>query len=178
MAQTELRLARSDRLYMVLDLEHNQLLLKLRGAVVWDYPLAMARPDSQQMQEFAARFVGQEGRVMLPLCDKHLFAGKDRTPDSVLTIVGQVVRVDPRLLQRDVPERFQLLWDYGLSVEIRTDIAGRPKSVVKGALVEFRHALRRPFGEGHLILRMDPDAALTLYRAVQPGLPTLLFPPE
>ena len=54
LAQTELRLAKSDRLYMVLDLEHNKLLLKLKGAVVWDYPIGIAQPDSQDLQEFAA----------------------------------------------------------------------------------------------------------------------------
>jgi hypothetical protein len=96
----------------------------------------------------------------------------------VLAIVGEVVKVDPDLLQRELPERFQLLWDYGLTMEIRTEIAGRPKSIVNGALVEFRHALRRPFGEAHLTLKMDPEAALTLYRAAQPGMPTLLYPPK
>ncbi len=171
-------LARSEKLYLVVDLERSQLQLKLQGAVVWSYPMQIARPDSQELGEFAMRFMGAEGRVMLPLGGKHLFAGREKTPDSVLAIVGEVVKVDPGLLQRDVPERFQLLWDYGLTMEIRTEIAGQPTSVFKSALVEFRHALRRPFGEAHLIMKMDPEAALTLYRAIQPGLPTLLYPPK
>lgn len=176
--QTELRLVSSEKLYLVIDPGRNQLQLRLKGAVVWNYPLQIAQPDSQELLEFVARFMGDDGRFMLPLGDKHLFAGKEKTSDSVLAIVGEVVRVNPDLLQRVVPARFQLLWDYGLTMEIRTQIVGQPKSIVKGALVEFRHALRRPFGEAHLVLKMDPEAALTLYHAVQPGTPTLLYPPK
>lgn len=176
--QTELRLAKTEKLYMVLNFKRNELQLKLKGATVWNCPIEIAQPDSQELVEFLARFLGDEKRVMLPLRDKFLFAGRERTPDSVLTIVGEVANVDPELLQRDMPARFQLIWDYGLTLEVRTEIPGKPRLVVKRALVELRHALRRPFGEAWLTLKMNPDEALTLYRAARPGMPTLLFPRE
>ncbi|MGB7062308.1 MAG: hypothetical protein WBF13_08150 [Candidatus Zixiibacteriota bacterium] len=176
--QTELRLARAEQLYLVLNFKRNELQLKLKGATVWNCPIEIAQPDSQELREFLARFLGDERRVMLPLSDKYLFAGRGKTPDSVLAVVGEVANVDPELLQRDVPARFQLIWDHGLTVEIRTEIPGKPRLEVKRALVELRHALRRPFGEAWLTLKMNPDEALTLYRAARPGMPTLLFPRE
>jgi hypothetical protein len=176
--QTELRLAKTEQLYMVLNFKRNELQLKFKGAKVWNCPIEIAQPDSQELREFLARFQGDEKRVMLPLSDKYLFAGSEKTPDSVLAVVGEVANVDPELLQRELPARFQLIWDYGLTLEIRTEIPGKPRMAVKRALVELRHALRRPFGEAWLTLRMNPDEALTLYRAAQPGMPTLLCPRE
>jgi hypothetical protein len=176
--QAELGLAKTEQLYLVLNFKRNELQLKLKGATVWNCPLQVAQPDSQELAEFPARFLGDEKRVVLPLSDKYLFAGTDKTPDSVLTTVGEAANVDPELLQRDVPARFQLIWGHGLTLEVRTDIPGKSRLAVKRALVELRHALRRPFGEAWLTLRMSPDEALTLYRAAQPGMATLLYPQE
>jgi len=178
LTQTELTLAKLDRPYMVLDFASNQVELKLKGTIVWNCLMEITQFDSQELKEFPARFMGNEERVMLPLVDKYLFAGEEKTPDSVLAIVGSVTNVDPELLQRDVPARFQLFWDYGLTIEVRTKIAGKPRSVVKSALVELRHTLRSPFGEAYFVLNMNPDDALTLYRAAHQGMPTLLYPPE
>ncbi|KPL02656.1 MAG: hypothetical protein AMJ73_08475 [candidate division Zixibacteria bacterium SM1_73] len=175
--QAELALAKSEELYLVLNLERKELQLKLKGVVVWNHPMNVVEPDSQELQEFVERFQGDEGRVMRPLSGKHLFSAKEKTPDSVLSIVSEAVKADPDLLRRDLPARFQLLWGYSLTLEIRTDIVGEPRSRIKSTLVEFRHALRRPFGEARLIVRMHPEDALTLYRAAQPDLPTLLYSP-
>jgi hypothetical protein len=175
--QAELAIAKSKELYLILNLERKELQLKLKGVVVWNQPMDIIETDSQEVREFVERFQGDEGRVMRPLSGKHLFSAKEKTPDSVLSIVSEAVKADPELLQRDLPARFQLLWGYSLTLEIRTDIVGEPRSRLKSTLVEFRHALRRPFGEAHLIVRMHPEDALTFYRAAQPGLPTLLYPP-
>jgi hypothetical protein len=178
LALAELQLAKSDQLYLVLDFGRNQIELRLRGAIVWDCPIQLAQTDSQEVERFSMRFVGRGERVVLPLADKYLFAAEDKTSDSVLAIVGEVTNVDPELLQREVPERFQLFWNYGLTVEVRTEIAGKPTSEFKSALVELRHALRSPFGEAYLLLSMNPDDALTLYRAAKRGMPTLIYPPQ
>jgi hypothetical protein len=179
LAQAELRLAKSDQLYLVLDFGRKQIELRLRGAVVWGCPIQLAQTDSQEVEKFSTRFVGRGERVVLPLADKYLFAAEDKTSDSVLAIVGEVTNVDPELLQREVPERFQLFWDYGLTMEVRTAVAGKPISVPKSALVELQHALRSPFGgEAYLFLNTNPDDALTLYRAAKRGMPTLIYPPQ
>jgi hypothetical protein len=175
--QAELKLGRSEQLYMVLDLERKELRLKLKGATVWNYPLNMVQADSQEVGEFIQHFQGDGGRLVRFLSEKHLFSAQEKTPDSILAIVSEVVKADVELLQRDVPARFQLLWGYGLILEVRTDIVGKPKSKLKGTIVEVREALRRPFGEARIVVKMEPDNALTLYRAAHPGLPTLLYPP-
>jgi len=176
LTQAELGLAKADQLYLVLNFGRNELQLKLKGATVWNSPMEIAETDSTELGEFLERFRGDDGRVMLILRDKFMFAGMDKTPDSVLAVVGEVANVDPELLQRDVPERFQLIWNHGLTLEVRTAIEGKSRLAVKRALVELRHALRRPFGEAKLTVRMNPDEALTLYRAAQPGMPTLVYP--
>jgi hypothetical protein len=176
LTQAELRLAKSAQLYMVLDFGRKQIELKLKGAIVWDCPMQLAQADSQEVEKFSTRFAGGGGRVLLPLADKCLFAAEDKTSDSVLAIVGEVTNVDPELLQREVPERFQLFWNYGLTMEVHTEIAGKPTSEFKSALVGLRHALRSPFGEAYLFLNMNPDDALTLYRAAKRGMPTLIHP--
>jgi len=175
--QTELFLAKSEELYMVLNLERKELQLKLKGATVWNYPLDIAETDSQEVQEFVERFQGDEGLLIRPISYKYLFTAQNKTPDSILVIISDAVKAKPELMQRDVPGRFQLLWGYGLILEIRTDIIGKPKSKFRNTILKVREALRRPFGEAYIIVKMPPDDALTLYRAAQPGLPTLLYPP-
>jgi hypothetical protein len=175
--QVELALAKSEELYMVFNLQQNELQLKFKGAVVWNSPINLVETDSQKLEKFAQRFQGEEGKLVRPISDKHLFTAQNKTPDSILAIVSEVVKAKPELMQRDVPGRFQLLWGYGLILEVRTDIKGIPKSKLKSTIVEVREALRRPFGEARIVVKMDPDKALTLYRAARPGLPTLLYPP-
>lgn len=175
--QAELRLARSEGLYLVLDMAREEFQLKLKGALVWNYPINAVNTDSQELKEFGERFLGgDKGRVVRCLSGKHLFTAQDKTPDSVLAVVGEVVKVDPELLQREVPARFQLLWGSGLTLEVRTDIVGKPKSPLKSTLMEFRHALRRPFGEAYLMVKMHPDDAITFYQAARVDLPTILRP--
>lgn len=175
--QAELALAKSELPYLVLNLQRNELQLKLKGAVVWNHPLEIIETDSQEVQEFAERFEGDEGKLIRPISDKYLFTAQNKTPDSILAIISDAVKAKPELMQRDVPGRFQLLWGYGLTLEVRTDVAGKPKSSLKITMVEVRHALRSPFGQAYVIVKMNPEDALTLYRATRPGLPTLLYPP-
>ncbi len=175
--QTELLLAKSNEPYLVIDLDRNQLQLKLKGAVVWSQLIRFLETDSQEVRDFVLRFEGEKKELVRPLSDKFLFTAQNKTPDSILAIVSEAVKTKAELMQRDVPERFQLFWESNLILEVRTEITGRPKEKLKGTIVEVRHAIQRPFGEAHIILKMTPEAALTLYRATHPGLPTLVYPP-
>jgi hypothetical protein len=175
--QTELALAKSQRLYLVINLERKELELKLRGTVVWSNPINIIETDSQEVLDFIKRFQSDEGLLIRPISHKYLFTAQNKTPDSILIIISDAVKAKPELMQRDVPGRFQLLWGYGLILEVRTDIVGKPKSKLRNTMVKVREVLRRPFGETRIILKMEPDYALTLYRAAHPGLPTLLYPP-
>jgi hypothetical protein len=175
--QTELLLAKSSEPYLVIDLEESRLQLRLKGVVVWSSPIQFMETDSQEVRDFVRRFEGEKKDQVRPLSDKFLFTAQNKTPDSVLAIVSQAVKAKPELMQRDIPERFQLFWESGLILEVWTEIEGKTKTKLKGTLVEVRHAIQRPFGEAHITLKMTPEAALTLYRAAYPGLPTLLCPP-
>lgn len=174
--QTELNLVKTGQPYLVLDLKQEKLRLKLKGAVVWSYPMDFVATDSQEVRGFLERFQGRDRKLVRPLAAKHLFAAKEKTPDSVLAVVGQVVKVDPELLRRELPERFQLRWGGDLILEVRTDIRGKSISIFRNAIVEIRRMLQRPFGEAVIVLKMESEAALTLYRAATERMPTLIYP--
>jgi hypothetical protein len=176
--QAELRLARTEKPYLVLDIANKELSIRLKGATVWGFPMNISETDSGDLKDFVERF--QEGghRYIRPITEKHLFAYSKETPDSILEIVGKAVNIDPSLMQRAVPERFLLLWDNGLVLDIRTGVVGRPTSRFQNTMAELRRTLQRPFGESQLIMKMTPEEAITLYRASEPGLPTLVYPPH
>jgi hypothetical protein len=174
--QAELLLVKSDQPYLVINLDRNELELKLKGVVVWNQPIQLIQTATQDVNDFARNFEGEEKDLVRPLMDKFLFTAKNKTPDSVLTIISDAVRAKPELMQRDVPERFQLRWNTNLILEVRTEIIGTPKEKLKSTMLEIRHAIQRPFGEAHIIIKMSPEAALTLYRLAQPGLSTLIYP--
>jgi hypothetical protein len=142
--------------------------------VVWSCPLEIASGDSGDLERFVRHFRSDDQFARL-VSAKHLFAGAERTPDSILAIVGQVVKADPNSLQRDLPERFQVFWGWDLVLEVRTDIVGQPISKFRNARLAVLEAIRRPFGETRLVIRMTPEQALTLYRAAVPGLPTAVY---
>jgi hypothetical protein len=169
----ELKLAQQKEIYLVFNLPRKQIELKLQGTIVWSNPLQLV---GDNLAEFAEHFMGSEKRLVRPLYDKYLFSSVEKSSDSVLKIVSEVVRAKIDLMQRQVPERFQLIWDKDLILEVRTEIAGKPRPGFKNIIFQIRETLQRPFGGAILVIRMDSDHALTLYRAAERGLPTLIYP--
>lgn len=176
--QHELAVAKSDKPYIVFDFAHGELLLKLQAAEIWSCPMQFPPREASNLKEFVERFRGKENHYIRPLMGKYLFAAKGQLPESVLTIVSDVVKVPVDRLQREVPERFLLQWDDNLVLEISSGVAGKATSKFQNALFEIRSALAGPLGETSIILRLDPDKAMTLYRATIPGMPTLVYPPS
>lgn len=176
--QSELNLIKTGKPYLVLDFKRDRLVMKLKGAIVWSYPMVFAEQDAGEVAGFRKRFQGDNGRLIRTLTGKHLFASKEQTPDSILAIVGSAVRVDPSALQRELPERFQLHWGDDLVLEVQTDIAGTPVSRFHNAMVEIGRVLNLPFGESILVVKIKPEEGLTLYRATPIGMPTLIYPPS
>lgn len=174
----ELSLAKEKIPYLVLDMEKKEIAVRLAGVTVWGYPMRFATEDTLDVREFIRRFHGREGKLLRPVTDKHLFEATDQTPDSVLDIVGKALKIDPGLMQREVPERFRLLWGDDVVLEVRTGAQGRPISKLRNALVEIGTMFHRPLGLAMVVLEMEPRAALTLYRMSTPGLPTLINPPK
>lgn len=178
MTQVEIGLAQMAKPYLDINLAENKLWIKLKGAVVWSCPIKLVESDSGAMRAFVKKFQSADRRFVRPVLEKHLFSAKDKTPDSVLKIVGEVVKVDPGLLQREIPARFQLVWEDGLILEVRTDIDGKTKTSMKNTLINLSQTLQKPFGEVTLTISMTPDEAMTLYRVSNPGFPTMLHPPS
>jgi hypothetical protein len=174
--QAELKLARAEKPYLVLDFRKREITIRLKGIEVWDYPMETVDKNYDELADFSKRFQGDDRQLVRTVSGEHLFSASGKTPDSILAIVGRAVNIDPKLLQRQVPQRFQILWANNLILEIRTDIAGKPTSRIKNTIAEVTRALKLPFGEARLVLKMDPERALTLYRASGPGLPTLIVP--
>ena len=174
--QTELNLAATGKPWLALDFSRKMISIRLKGAIVWDHPIDYAEGDSAAVALFPVRFGGRDKKLMRPIAERYLFRAAEQTPDSVLAVISEAVNVDPELLQRDVPERFQLAWEGDIALEVRTDISGRLVSPLKNAMVEIRQVIRRPLGRTVLVLSMDPEDALTLYRAAAVGMPTLVIP--
>ena len=175
--QAELKLANLEKPYFVIDFAEKQLLLKLRGAVVWEYPLTFQATDNEEVWDFVERFQGKDAKLIRTITETHLFSAQSKTPDSILSIVSGVTKFKPELLQRELPERFQLLWGDKVVLDVRTDIKGKPTGKLENTMFEVRHAIQTPFGKAQVTIKMDPTKALTLYRAAQPGLPTMVVPP-
>jgi hypothetical protein len=150
--------------------------LRLKGVPVWSYQLKSSGNDTSLVREFGEEFFDEGNGVVRLLEEKHLFAGKKQTPDSNLKIVSEASRVSPELLQRIVPSRFQLTWEGGFVLDCVTDVSAQPESSLKNTLVELGQMLKIPFGLKRLEVKIDPDAAITLFRASEPGLPTLINP--
>ena len=173
MIQAELKLSALEKPYLVLNLDTKQVRLKLKGAVVWEFPINIEQGDSDDLQSFVDRF--HDGRKLVrPITTTHLYAYKDQTPDSILTIISDVTKFDADLLQRELPARFELHWGDAVVLEIRTDVEGKPADKFKNTIVSVRHILQSPLGVSQITIKMDPVHAMTLYRVAHPGLPTIV----
>ncbi|HVP06223.1 MAG TPA: hypothetical protein VMS71_00165 [Candidatus Acidoferrum sp.] len=176
--QAELKLAEKEQVYLELRFDLKQLRLMLKGAVVWSYPLDLSEQDSDDISDFVDMFRGSSGILARPLSETYLYAAQEKTPDSVLAIISEVTKFKPELLQRELPQRFQLHWGDNVILDIKTDVQGKPTSKFKNTMLEVRHVIQSTLGEAHLTVKMDATHALTLFRVAQPGLPTLIFPPS
>jgi hypothetical protein len=175
--QAELALADSAKPYLVINQARKQLEIRLKGAIVWNYPFEVA-DEAEEIGSFIGRFQGEEGKILRTVTDKYLFAATEKNPDSVLAIVSQALGVDQELLQREVPSRFQLRWGSKLVLDVYTNVEAQPKSRLKNTMLQVSQMIKRPFGEAHLGLKMKPEKAVTFWRAAVIGMPTLVYPVE
>jgi hypothetical protein len=181
---TELRLAQSSKPYLVFNIPANALELRLKGAVVLRTPLNLVEVEPTAVSKFVEQFTSDTERLVRQISGKYLFASQQQTPDSVLTVVGEVINVKPELMQREIPSRFRLLWADNLILDIVSDAQQVKSESVEtklhNTMMQARYVLRRPFGATLLVIKVKPDDAITLYRVTEPGTPTLLdlIPPN
>ncbi len=174
--RAEIKLAESEKPYLVLDLAHQKVQLRLKGVVVWEYPMELLGTDKGDLRDFGSDFLGEKEQFVRPILEQYLFASQAQTPDSVLAIISEATNFDKSLLQRDLPSRFQLHWTGGLILDVRTDVEGKETSSFKNRLRDLQQTIARPFGQEIISCKMPKDNALTLYRTARPGVPTLLIP--
>lgn len=174
--QAELKLSQSKDAYLVLNFRHQELQIRLQGTVVWNYPMTLEKTESSELHEFSDRFLGDKMTVVRPILFTYLFAASGKTPDSVLAIISDATMFSADLLQRTIPERFQLKWADDIVLDIRTDVVGKPESKWKNTIVEIRQAIAGRLGAALVSVKMPKDNAITLYRAATIGLPTLIIP--
>jgi hypothetical protein len=175
--QAQLRLSGTDKPYLVIDFDRKQIRVELKGTLVWGYPLDISPDDAAEVGDFVTRF-RSNAEMVRPITQAHLFSGASKTPDSVLNIVSEVTKLRPELLQRELPERFDLLWGEYVILDVRTDQKGVQTDKLKNTIFEIRHAIQTPLGKSKITIKMPADRALTLFRVAQPGLPTLVIPPK
>ncbi len=140
MIQAELKMSELGKPYLVLNFDKKQVRLKLKGAVVWEFPINFEASDASQIASFADRF-HQGHRLVRPITTTHLYAYKEQTPDSILAIISEVTNFDAALLQRELPARFELHWGDEVIMDIRTDVEGKPVDKFKNTIVEVRNLL-------------------------------------
>jgi hypothetical protein len=172
--QTELQLSDSAKPYLVINGPKNRLEIRLKGSVVWNSPLSSGDEAPVNLDRFLRQFE-EEGILQRAVTKKYLFAATEKNPDSVLAIVSKALDVDQSLLQREVPSRFQLNWGDNLVMDVSTSAVGKPASPFKNTLMKVGQALKSPFGEVRLVLRMDSNKAVTFWRVMQVGVPTLVI---
>lgn len=172
--EAELALADSAKPYLVLDLLHRMLLIKLGGAVVWNHPLKLDDGDEKKISEFIVSLDNPDQHYVRHIKEKHLYSGKEQTPDSILSIVGSALKIDKSLLQREIPERFQLEFDDGFVMEFRSPVKGVETSAFRNTVLSVKNAFSKLFGGVYLVTTIDSTAAITLYRISEPGLPLVL----
>ena len=108
------------------------------------------------------------------LTGKHLYAYRERFPDSVLAVVAPAAHVKPEQLQRYEPGRFELRFGRRLLIDVHTDAEARSGSWLRNAFVAVCNAVLRPMTGPEIKIEMKPEDALTLYAFAYPRLPILI----
>ncbi len=173
--QVETELAEAAVPYLVLDLPRSAVEVRLGGVVVWNQPLQIADSDSNKLYEFVTRFKRSSLSDVRYLWDKRLYSAQERFSDSVITIVTKILEVNPELLQRELPSRFQLEWGDNLILEFRTELKVDQKRGFGKVIKDIWTELGRPWRQTVLVANMPMEEALTLYRVTHPGIPTMII---
>jgi hypothetical protein len=175
--RSELALAQTDSLYLVLDFPRSQAVLKLRGTSVWSCDLRFSRAGSGRVARFVARYMGKDVRLVRVVRWMHLYGGKERVPPQTLEVVSKVLNASPGAIQRLLPERFLVSLGDRLFLDVRTDVDGKPRSHSWNAIRHIQETFALALGGVSLDLTMRGEEGLSLHETIHPGVPVLLIPP-
>lgn len=172
-----LYLAQSREPYLVLNPLSSTLELHLQGTSLWGAQYQLVGKDSEDLPRFLIRMTEEGKRWMRRATGVHLFSFSGKIPDSVLTIVSRALNVSPITIQRDIPHKFRVWWEGGCITDFLTEGKGKKNQFWRNLWVNVHTFFQRLRGAPHIVLKMDSDDAITLYRIFRPGMPLLIYSP-
>lgn len=177
-AQIERALAATTTPYIVLNTKNNRLEVLQSGAIVWDEPFSLNEKEAKHLDHaLLGNMLNATEPAVRYVKERKLLQHHKRYADSVLTIISGILNVEPAMLQRELPVKFELKTSDGLLFRFEADddtlLAEQKKplrSVLDGLF---------GFGKGDPVatFRMPMERALTLYYVAHPGAMVLIDPP-
>ncbi|MBI3872489.1 MAG: hypothetical protein HY304_05375 [candidate division Zixibacteria bacterium] len=130
--------------------------------------------DGGDLADFVALWNERKTTGWQTVQERHIWAGAPAVSDTVIGVVAKVSSVDPSLIRRVLPERFEIILSADLCLRVMTHdgaTESRPWSEVwRGWAARWTPFHRRRTLD--LIVSL-PDAQ-TLYYAFEPGTPVVL----
>jgi len=170
----EERLVADSQAYLVLDLAHQRMQIRVYGAVVRDLPIIATSADSATLESFARCF-GEGDSPIRRVERVYLFEGAKLVNDTVLGIITEASKASPQQIQRYRPSRLAITWEGKLTMIVTTSVAGQPVPGSKNFLESTRSFVEQTFGGEQIEVQLNPDEAMSLYGVCYSGLPTLLI---
>jgi hypothetical protein len=170
LTETELMVAATDQPYLILDFPQHVVYLKLRGAVIADWPYTVENDNSAALRNFADAFTDERTTAARSMSYMHLFKAHRVFSDSILAIVAEALTVSPDLLQRYEPAHLSLAFGDGLYIHVKSDTPGSDESFLGNAVESFRESIAGLPGGASLTINLDAQSALSLCGACRSGV--------
>jgi hypothetical protein len=176
--KTELQLARTGKLYLLVDLQSQAILIKGGGSTIWRLPLSRGRisgpaPSPKLRRLSAKKSMNEPKRPVVAIGGED----KDKNSDKPVDIGETVLEL------KDMPINYRLILDDGTSLVVepeQVDWRGRMGLLWSGTSGFFRRVYNRlspwvPEGEKtEVLLSLSASDARRLYWSFDLGTPCLL----
>lgn len=169
---TEYELIQAKHPFLLIDSREEKMQLRLGAAVTLEIvPDTGSSPFD--VRSFAADF-GEDSTLLYSMSRIELMEFEPRFPDTLLAIVSKAMDMDPSLLQREIPVKFQVEWHNGPRLLLHSKPQGTPVVIEKPFRIKLGEWLDS-FSEGKLYeIEIDRESALTLHRTFSQGIPTMV----
>lgn len=158
--------------YMVLDVQNHEFHLWYGP---WElFTCAFSLTDSSAQPGFVGRWMSPDRTPWQVVKTRGIWSGKPAVSDTVIRVVSEVSKVDPELIKRVYPDRFQLDLSGGFRLLVLTPGGA---SQERGWAEIWNSYARRIASLGRLrelTVVVSPADAQSLYYALEPGTPVVL----
>ena len=169
---TDYELIQTKKPFLLIDGREGKMQLRLGAAVALEVK-ADSGSAPFDVKSFAADF-GEDSSLLYSMSKIELMEFEPRFPDSLLAIVSKAMDMDPSLLQREIPVKFQVEWHNGPKLLLHSKPQGTPVVIEKPFRIKLGEWLDS-FSEGKLYeIEIDRESALTLHRTFSQGVPTMV----